>query len=201
MTAYQNGDVAAFAELVARHEAPLWNYLRRFVKSPEAAEDLLQETFLRVIKKADEWKPSAKFSTWLYTIARNLTIDHARSMTHRGAISLDGAARAGAVTGLDMQGDMEGALHERVSAKEPGAEQRALDRELAGQLEQAIARLPEPQREVFVMREVLGLPFAEIALAVGTSEATIKSRMRYALERLRSELAGLDSPATVEVAT
>lgn len=182
MAAYQNGDVAAFAELVARHEKPLWNFLRRFVQDVATAEDLLQETFMRAVKGAADWRPNAKFSTWLYTIGRNLCVDHARRAVHRRAVSLDGPGAAG---------DDDGAprLHERVSGLDPGGERRALTRELAAALERAILALPEAQREVFVMREVLELPFAEIAHMVGASEATVKSRMRYALERLRLELA------------
>jgi RNA polymerase sigma-70 factor (ECF subfamily) len=95
MAAYQKGDVAAFAQLVARHEKPLWNFLRRFVSQPAVAEDLLQEAFLRVVRSAGEWQPSAKFSTWLYTIARNLCTDAARRDTLRRTSSLDGRVGEG----------------------------------------------------------------------------------------------------------
>jgi RNA polymerase sigma-70 factor, ECF subfamily len=193
MTAYQQGDVAAFAELVARHEKPLWNFLRRFVKDPATAEDLLQETFMRVIKNASSYQASAKFSTWLYTIGRNLCVDHARSALHRRAVSLDKGAPSAS------EGEHGVALHERLSGGEPSGETRTLNRELAGALDRAIAALPEPQREVFLMRELLDLPFAEIAEAVGASEPTVKSRMRYALERLRGELSALHDGALREV--
>ena len=71
LQAYRAGDMRAFERLVARHEKPVWNFLRRFVRDTTTAEDLLQEVFLRVVKSADEWRGAAKFSTWLYTIARN----------------------------------------------------------------------------------------------------------------------------------
>jgi RNA polymerase sigma-70 factor (ECF subfamily) len=180
MTAYQTGDVNAFAELVARHEKPLWRFLRRLVGDDGAAEDLLQETFMRVVHGAATWQPHAKFSTWLYTIGRNLCIDHGRKLQHRRTLSLDGQS--------DGDDDAAPRLHEQVSSADRGAERSALNRELATRLDRAIAALPEPQREVFVMREVLDLPFAEIAEALNASEATVKSRMRYALQRLRSEL-------------
>lgn len=180
MTAYQRGELSAFAELVARHEKPLWNFLRRFVRDGAAAEDLLQETFLRVVRGAAEWKPSAKFSTWLYTIGRNVCVDYLRSSGLRANLSLDGAKAA--------DGPSVARLHDRIAGNEPGGEARALNRELGLALERAIRGLPELQREVFLMREVMELPFAEIAAAVGASEATVKSRMRYALERLRDEL-------------
>jgi RNA polymerase sigma-70 factor, ECF subfamily len=190
MAAYQQGDVSAFAELVARHEQPLWGFLLRLVKNRATAEDLLQETFMRVVKSAPEWRPNAKFSTWLYTIARNLCVDHARAARHRSALSLDAADER----------DSSPGLHERLPGDERGAEQRALGRELTGELDRALAALPEAQREVFVMRELLELPFAEIALAVGTSEATVKSRMRYALERLRDALSAWREEPAEEVA-
>ena len=192
MAAYQRGDVNAFAELVARHEKPLWYFLRRIVRDSAAAEDLLQETFLRVVHGAAGWQASAKFSTWLYTIARNLCIDHARKQQHRRALSLDGQASDTEEAGFR--------LHEQVSGTDRGGERSALNRELAARLERAIAALPTAQREVFVMREVLELPFAEIAAAVGASEPTVKSRMRYALEHLRSALDETNAePASAQV--
>lgn len=192
MAAYQRGDAAAFAELVARHEQPLWNFLRRFVKDAASAEDLLQETFMRVVKSAPQWQPNAKFSTWLYTIARNLCVDHARRIAQRRALSLDGPSA--------RERESAPNLYEKLASADLGGESRALTRELAGALERAIAALPEPQREVFLMRELLDLPFAEIARAVGANEPTVKSRMRYALERLRSELVALrEDEASAEV--
>ncbi len=188
MLAYQKGDAHAFAELVARHEKPLWNFLRRFT-DPSSAEDLLQETFMRVVKSAQGYQASARFRTWLYTIARNLCTDHARSRAHRKAQSLDQTS---------LRDSDAPRMVETVSGGDAGGEQRAFARELGAQLERALAALPELQREVFVMREVLDLPFAEIAQAVGASEATVKSRMRYALERMRLELASLHEPAEVE---
>lgn len=195
MTAYQRGDAEAFAELVARHEKPLWNFLRRLVHDEGTAEDLLQETFMRVVHGAAAWQPNAKFSTWLYTIGRNLCIDHGRRQKHRRALSLDGQG-----SGSDSD-ESAPRLHDQLSGADRGAERNALNRELAERLDSAIAALPEAQREVFLMREVLDLPFAEIAQAVNASEATVKSRMRYALERLRSELGETPSeraPAEVE---
>lgn len=196
MTLYQQGDVSAFAELVARHEKPLWNFLRRFVKDAATAEDLQQETFMRVVKGAAEYRAGSKFTTWLYTIGRNLCVDHARRMTHRRALSLDGQAGRAAAE----HDDGGPRLHEQLPGADRGGEQRALNRELASKLDRAIAALPELQREVFVMRELLELPFAEIAIAVDANEATVKSRMRYALERLRAELATLhDAHAAAQV--
>jgi RNA polymerase sigma-70 factor, ECF subfamily len=181
MAAYRRGDVNAFSALVARHEKPLWNFIRRFVNDGAAAEDLLQEALLRVVRGAAEWQPSAKFSTWLYTIARNLCTDHARRMSHRKAASLDVSAAP--------DGDGSGPRRiDRVVGADRGGEAALHDRQVAARIEAAVAALPPEQREVFLMREVMDMPFAEIAAAVGASEPTVKSRMRYALGRLRQAL-------------
>ncbi|MEP6654016.1 MAG: RNA polymerase sigma factor [Myxococcales bacterium] len=205
MAAYQRGDVAAFEELVTRHERPLWAFLRRFVGDAATAEDLLQEVFLRVVRARAEWKSDAKFSTWLYTIARNLCTDHARRAGHRRAVSLDGPARGAGAAGeggtrSEGSGPLPGYIVGTDATITDGAgrvgqsagghgEAAAMDRQLAAQIDRAVGALPDEQREVFLMREVMDLPFAEIAAAVGTSEATVKSRMRYALEKLRQALA------------
>jgi RNA polymerase sigma-70 factor (ECF subfamily) len=191
MTAYQEGELGAFAELVARHEKPLWNFLRRFAADQATAQDLLQETFERVIKSRASWRPDAKFSTWLYTIAHNLCIDHGRRAKHRRAMSLDTESRA-------RDSDPDARMLEAMPAREHDAEHSAIERQLLGKVEAAIAQLPETQREVFLMREVLGVPFAEIAQAVGASEPTVKSRMRYALEGLRAALSPAGETAGVE---
>ena len=183
MAAFQQGDANAFALLLSRHEKPLWNFVRRFVGDASAAEDLLQEAFMRVIGSASTWQPQAKFSTWLYTIARNLCTDHARRRELRHAMSLDG--HAGRTEDAEGSGPL---LLDRLRGAEQGAERALLDREIAARVDQALARLPLEQREVFLMREAMDLSFAEIAVAVGASLPTVKSRMRYALERLRVAL-------------
>ncbi len=183
LLAYRAGDVRAFERLVARYEKPIWNFLRRFVADAATAEDLLQEVFLRVVKSADEWRGAAKFSTWLYTIARNLTVDQSRRAVHRNAASLDGPAHAGS--------DSTATLHDRLPSPDRRADDLASDRETKRRIDEAVAALPAEQREVFLMREVMEMPFAEIATAVGASEPTVKSRMRYALEKLRAALVEL----------
>jgi RNA polymerase sigma-70 factor (ECF subfamily) len=195
MARYQKGDVTAFAELVSRHEKRLWNFVRRFVADAATAEDLLQEVFLRVVRSAREWQPSAKFSTWLYTIARNLCTDQARRGKLRQADSLD------QTTG-GSRDDSGPHRIDKLAAPDGNAEQATLDREIATRVDQAVAELPVEQREVFLMREVMDMSFAEIATATGASEPTVKSRMRYALERLRVALAPLHDqarPSAVEV--
>jgi RNA polymerase sigma-70 factor (ECF subfamily) len=193
MARYQKGEVAAFAELVSRHERRLWNFVRRFVADSATAEDLLQEVFMRVVKSAAEWQPSAKLSTWLLTIARNLCTDHARRGAIRRAESLDQTPGVG----RDESGTRR---IDRLAASGGDAERAALDREIAVRVDAAVSDLPVEQREVFLMREVMDMSFAEIAVATGASEPTVKSRMRYALERLRGALHELhDQSDTVAV--
>ncbi|HEY0707891.1 MAG TPA: RNA polymerase sigma factor [Polyangia bacterium] len=189
IAAFKNGDAAAFSALVLRHEKPLWNYIRRFIRDRAAAEDVMQEALLRALRAAPQWEPNAKFSTWLYTIARNLCVDHARRMVHRAAGSLD--ASDGGGHGEGGSGSPRSPRIDRVVGSDPGGEASALSQETAARIEAAIGTLPDDQREVFLMREVMDMPFAEIAEAVGVPLATVKSRMRYALGRLREALQDL----------
>src|SRR6185295_5558075 len=89
MVMYQKGEVRAFEVLLSRHRKPVYNFILRFVGDRTQAEDLLQEVFLRIIKGADAYQRQAKFTTWLYTIARNICVDTSRRGKHRRAYSLD----------------------------------------------------------------------------------------------------------------
>ena len=180
MLRYQKGEVRAFEILLSRHRRPIFNFILRYVGEPAQAEDLLQETFLRVIKGADAYQRQAKFTTWLYTIARNLCVDASRRGKHRRTYSLD----------VPMDGEAKDGptLLDVVPDKAAGTDRKVLSKELHGKLQAAIDKLSEDQREVFLMREFLDMPFREIADVVGCPENTVKSRMRYALEKLRGEL-------------
>lgn len=179
MLRYRDGDVGAFEILLSRHERGVYNFILRSVGSRPVAEELLQETFMRVIRSAPSYERQAKFTTWLYTIARNLCVDRSRRQKHRDAQSLDQplSAEEGSATLLDL-----------LPAGGAGSEQQAVRGELRERLEAAIARLSEEQREIFLLRQIRDLPFKEIAEIVGVSENTAKSRMRYALEKLKAEL-------------
>jgi RNA polymerase sigma-70 factor (ECF subfamily) len=183
MQAFREGDPHAFELLLERHERKVWQFLRRSVGDPVLAEDLLQEVFLRVIKSRFEWKGESKFTTWVYAIARNLCVDHARRAVHRDARSLDAPTRAD-----DEAGET---LHDRLADDARDAEGLTSDGQVRVRVEAAVAALPPDQREVFLLREVMDMPFAEIAVVVGAPEPTVKSRMRYALERLREALEDL----------
>ncbi len=193
LAAYQQGDVGAFELLLRRHRAPLFSFLLRMLGDREKAEDLAQETFLRIVKGAQAWEHRARFQTWLFTIARNLCVDHARRDRFRRADSLDQAGD-----------DDEPAMVESVPGREIDPARGAESARLRPVLQQALLSLPAEQREVFVLREQAGVPFKEIAEMTGVNENTVKSRMRYALEGLRKALeaagvdadAGADEPAT-----
>ena len=179
MVMYQQGEVRAFEALLGRHRKAVYNFILRFVGDKETAEDLLQETFMRVIKGADAYKRQAKFTTWLYTIARNLCVDQTRRRKHRRHASLDAP--------MDTSDD-SGSLMDVIASNEMASDRKSVNKELFATMQRAIGSLSEEQREVFLMREFLDLPFKQIAEVVGVPENTVKSRMRYALEKLRLEL-------------
>lgn len=181
MLRYQKGEVRAFEVLLSRHRKPVFNFILRFVGDKAQSEDLLQECFLRIIKGADNYQRQAKFTTWLYTIARNLCVDASRRGKHRRAYSLDAP--------MDRDEGKDGAtLLDVTSDGAPAIDRQAIGTELSGKLHAAIGKLSDEQREVFLMREFLDMPFKDIAEVVGCPENTVKSRMRYALEKLREEL-------------
>ncbi|MBL8916323.1 MAG: RNA polymerase sigma factor [Archangium sp.] len=181
MLAFKSGDARAFSTLVQRHRGPVYNFILRYVGHRQRAEDLLQETWLKVVRSSGEWQPKAKFTTWVYTIARNLCVDSARKETFRKTDSLDAPA---------SQDEAEGRSVGDLVADEAGQtpDRAAHNVRLRPLIEQALQALPSEQREVFLLREYQGIGFKEIAEVTGVNENTVKSRMRYALEGLRKRL-------------
>jgi len=178
--AYVEGDAGAFESLFVRYRTPLFNFLLRRVGDRGRAEEIYQDTWTKVIERCDDFRGDAKFSTWLYTIARNGCIDHQRKMKFRRHASLDETER--------------GAVHpkvERVANPGPSTDDLAGGAALRDRIGNAVAELPEDQREVFLLRQLQGLGFKEIAEVVGVPVNTVKSRMRYALERLQQGLGDL----------
>jgi RNA polymerase sigma-70 factor (ECF subfamily) len=161
-----------------RHRTPIFTFLLRLTGERTRAEDLAQETFLRLVKGAAAWEPRAAVRTWLFTIARNLATDAARRQLLRATESLDAPS-----------GDGGRPRHLPPAAEGPGPDRAAESSQLRPRLEAALAALPGDQREVFLLREHAGLTFPEIAEATGTNENTVKSRLRYALLALRQRLA------------
>jgi RNA polymerase sigma-70 factor (ECF subfamily) len=168
MLAYGGGDAGAFDILYARHRARLFRFILRSIKVRASAEELYQEVWVRVIEARASYKPTARFTTWLYTIAHNRLVDHWR---RRG---LD-------VEALDDQ-DPPGEAPDPVQELEG---RRALERFKA-----ALDKLPAVQREAFLLHEEGGLTVREIAAATGSIEEAAKSRLRYALAKLKEAIEG-----------
>ena len=175
---FNQGDETAFERLVRRYEQALFNFILRSTRDPDQAAELLQEVFLKVVQKSGEFQHHSKVSTWLYTIARNLCIDTSRKMVFRRHRSLDAPSGA----------EEDGGLIERVASPGTATDRSVIAKDVAARIGEAVDALPEEQREVFLMRELQGMPFKEIADVLSIPENTVKSRMRYALEKLRLEL-------------
>ncbi len=147
----------------------------------ELAEDVFQEVFVRVINARERYEKSAKFTTWLYKIAHNLCVDTFRRDNFRKTESLYEPA-ATTANGEEVS------LGEVIPGANPGPDEIIARQQLSEILKRCIARLAPEQREVFVLRQYQDLSFGEIARATQSTESTVKSRMRYALNNLRAML-------------
>lgn len=185
MEDFCNGDHGAFEVLVLRFQHGLYNFLLRSVQNRSRSEELLQEVFLRLIRSKQSYRSTARFSTWVYTIARNLCVDESRRAKFRRTVSLDGPSAP------DRDGEN---LLERMPMEQISTDDSVEGRRLRKEIIHAVDQLPEDQREVFLMRQLSGMSFKEIGEIVGTSENTVKSRMRYALEKLRVHLKKFYTP-------
>jgi RNA polymerase sigma-70 factor (ECF subfamily) len=162
MLAYRDGDAGAFETLYARHRGALYRFVLRSLKDRAVAEELFQEAWIRVIEARERYAPSARFTTWVYTIAHNLLVDHWR----RKGLTL-----------VELN-------DEHASPDNPARQVEA--RETAARFLQALEALPPAQREAFLLHEEAGMTVAEIAAATGTNEEAAKSRLRYAVAKLKS---------------
>ncbi len=164
MLSYREGEASAFDRLYARHKGPLFRFMLRSIKDRGIAEELYQEVWMRAIEARHRYEPQAKFTTWLYTIAHHRITDHWRKR------------------GLQLvEADDADPPAPRAYEPEPRAEGRQDLQRLAA----ALAALPELQRETFLLHEESGMTLAEIAAATGATEEAAKSRLRYALAKLR----------------
>jgi RNA polymerase sigma-70 factor (ECF subfamily) len=177
MLAYANGDATAFVTLYDRHERPVYRFLLRSAGSAELAADLLQETWLAVVRHAATYEVRARFSTWLYGIARSKLIDHWRA--RRPEVSLDEPAA----------NDPDETRVEHLEADRAWQpDVRALSREQARAYLDAVEALPPAQREAFLLQAEGDLTLEEIGTLTGVGRETVKSRLRYAQARLREAL-------------
>jgi RNA polymerase sigma factor (sigma-70 family) len=178
MKRFGRGEAAAFEALYQRHELKVFRYLLRNVKNEAGANDLMQEVWFAVVRGAANYQPSAKFTTWLFTIAHNRMVDMIRA-NHR-LQSLDAGAEA----------DSEGSsLLERLAVDrklEPLSQVQSQDE--AAALLNAVAQLPAEQRSAFLLQAEGELSVEEIADATGSNFETVKSRLRYARAKLRQLL-------------
>lgn len=178
MQRYQDGDAGAFEPLYRRHRDAVYRYLLRGVQQPALAGELFQDVWTGVVRARGDWQPRARFATWLYRIAHHRLIDHWRSTT-QGKEALPDEADD---DGRPPPPELWAPAHER-------PDQRLLQHERAGRLQQALAALPLVQREAFLLHEEGGLTLDEIAELSQVGRETIKSRLRYALAKLREALA------------
>ncbi|MGQ2921351.1 MAG: RNA polymerase sigma factor [Hydrogenophaga sp.] len=175
MQAFAAGDAHAFETLYDRHALPVWRFVLRSVHDPALADDLVQDVWFSLVRQAPQYAVRARFRTWLFTLAHHRLVDHWRTRkTHAS---------------LDADTDEGAALADTLAADSGfGPVKQLQTREQAQSLLDALAALPLPQREAFLLQAEGGLSLAEIAQATGVNAETAKSRLRYARERLRHAL-------------
>jgi RNA polymerase sigma-70 factor (ECF subfamily) len=175
MLRYRDGDVAAFGILYKRHSDSLFRYLLRLSRHHDTAEDLYQEVWSKIIKSRSRYRPTAKFTTFLYRVAHNCFIDHIRrNKRHTNEVSVDPDESASPMD--EPEDDAE----------------RSIARE---KLNQALGELPPEQRDVVLLFLEAGLSVDKIASVTGVNRETAKSRLRYATAKLKSALADLQIDA------
>jgi RNA polymerase sigma-70 factor, ECF subfamily len=178
MLRVKQGDSGAFAELVEKYKQPVMNLAYRMVHDATEAEDLAQNVFVQVHKSAARYKVSAKFSTWLFTITRNLCLNEIRRRARHRVESLD-APHA-------EQEDQP--LHQVEDSKTPSPPERLLQGELESKIEQALSELPENQRTAIVLCRGGELSYEDIAKVLGCSVSATKSLIHRGRETLKQKL-------------
>lgn len=176
----QEGREAAYRELVRRYERPVFSLIFRMVRDREVAEDLAQDTFIKVLNHIDKYRPEFKFSSWLFKIANNIAIDHLRRR-HLDTISMDGSPNATSAsdveaTSFELADQGENALDE-LTAKELGSA-----------IERAIASLRPEYRNCIMLRHVEGRSYEEIAATLDLPLGTVKTYIHRARHQLRDAL-------------
>lgn len=175
MLGFAAGDARAFEMLYDRHALPVWRFVQRSVHDRALTDDLVQDVWFSLVRQAPRYEPRARFRTWLFTLAHHRLVDHWR--THKAHASLDAATDDGATLADTLAADSGF-----------GPVRQLQSREQAQALLDALAALPLPQREAFLLQAEGGLSLVEIAEATGVNAETAKSRLRYARERLRHTL-------------
>jgi RNA polymerase sigma-70 factor (ECF subfamily) len=176
------GQLDAFEELVRRYERPLVGFCMRMTSSREDAEDLAQESFVRVYRYLERLRPQAKFSTVLFGIARNLTLNFLRDSGRRGR---------GSTVSLTMDDESE----HNVEDSAFGPDRHAHIQEVESYIQRGLAMLSSKHREVLILREIKGLKYDEIAAIVKCPKGTVKSRIARARDELRKKLESIGGDA------
>ena len=179
----QQGREPAYRELLRRYERPVFSLIFRMVRDRETAEDLAQETFIKVLNHIDRYRPEFKFSSWLFKIANNITIDHLRRR-HLDTISIEGSPDA--VTGESMRAT---AVTVKSAGESPLEEMES--KELGAAIEAAIAKLRPEYRACIILRHVEDYSYDEIAEIVKLPLGTVKTYIHRARQELREHLEGL----------
>src|SRR5579872_4534536 len=178
MLRVKRGDRAAFASLVEKYKQPVMNFVFRSLRDETEAEDLAQNVFLQVYKSRDRYQRTAKFSTWLFTIARNLCLNEIRRRSRHPADSLD-------ATHPDQD---DQPLQQYEDKKTFSPPESLLQGELAQQIDRALADLPENQRSAILLCRQEELSYEEIAEALGCSVSATKSLIHRGRETLKQKL-------------
>ena len=180
----QQGREPAFRELVRRYERPVFSLVYRMVRDREAAEDLAQDTFIKVLNHIDRYSPEFKFSSWLFKIANNVAIDHLRRR-RLDTVSIDGAPDATSAS------EVEASTIQLASEQESPLEELA-SRELGSAIERAIGALRPQYRACIMLRHVEGRSYEEIAATLDLPLGTVKTYIHRARHELRRALEGVN---------
>jgi RNA polymerase sigma factor (sigma-70 family) len=172
MQLYRDGDAGAFDVLYTRHKGGVYRYLLRQCREAAVAEELFQDVWMNLIRARAGYTVQAKFTTYLYRLAHNRMVDHYRKTSPAVVVSLEEEEGEAA---LDLPDGRERPADEALDA-----------RRQAARLLELIAGLPEAQREAFLLQQEGGMSVEEIAQATGVTRETAKSRLRYAMSKLKS---------------
>ena len=172
------GDETAFNFLIVKHHRPVIHFLYRMTRNQAVAEELAQEVFLRVYRARDSYRAEAKFSTWLYRIATNLAVNHARDTKHE---------RTAQTVYLDAPDEETGTTPD-VADDEPSAEQRLMTNERMAAIRKHVMALPERQRTAVLMHKYQGMDYRQIGEVLKLSESATKSLLFRAYQTLRETL-------------
>nr|WP_315490722.1 sigma-70 family RNA polymerase sigma factor [uncultured Rhodoferax sp.] len=178
MLRYAAGNLQAFNLLYARHEMGVWRYVLRSVRVQAVADDVLQDVWFALARQAPNYQPTAKFKTWLFTLAHNRVVDYFRTTKQHVSLDDDG----------DDEHDSVALVQALAANSGFGPLKRLETKEQAQALLDAIEQLPFAQREAFMLQAEAGMDVQDIAKTTGVSFETAKSRLRYARSRLKELL-------------